>query len=184
MHKHVKVTQLIGFLATCILGTLLHFLFDWTQGSLLAAPFSGVNESTWEHMKLLYWSLAIVTLVQGLWLKREGLLPTNFLSVKFVGTLVGLTLIPVLYYTYNGCFGKSPDWLNISIFYLCAAAVFGLETWLFSCWRVKCRKGNSLAISGFFILGFAFVYYTFCPPLFPLFQDPVSGMYGVYEVVK
>ena len=179
MQKHLKRTQLIGFFATCALGTLLHFLFDWTGGSLPAAPFSGVNESTWEHMKLLYWPLVLITLAQGLWLKRQGVLPRNFLCAKFLGTLAGLILIPVIYYTYNGCFGKSPDWLNISIFYICAAAVFRLEAWLFTHWQVKYRQGNSLATAGFIILAFAFVYYTFCPPLFPLFQDPVSREYGI-----
>lgn len=178
-----KLTKFIPFLSTCLLGTLLHFLYDWTGESLLVAPFSGVNESTWEHMKLLYWSLLIVALVQGLWLKRCGALPKNFLSVKFIGTLTGFLLMPVLYYTYNGCFGRSTYWMNIAIFYLCAAAVFGLEARLFSHWRVKYRKGNTFALAGLAIFGFAFIYYTFCPPLLPLFQDPVNGVYGTNHIV-
>ncbi len=173
--------KLIPFLATCILGTLLHFLFDRTGGSLLVAPFSGVNESTWEHMKLLYWPLIIVALVQWFLARRQGKIPCNFWCIKLMSTLTGLTLIPVIYYTYNGCFGKSPDWLNISIFYVCAAAVFVLEARLFTGWRVKCRQGNTLAIAGLAILGFAFVYYTFCPPVLPLFQDPARGTFGLYQ---
>ena len=42
--------------------------------------------------------------------------------------LLGLALIPVLFYTYNGVFGHSPDWVNISIFYLAAAGAFLLES--------------------------------------------------------
>ena len=174
--------KFIPFLTTCILGTLLHFLFDWTGGNLLAAPFSGVNESTWEHMKLLYWPLLMVALLQWFLAKRRGKVPCNFWYVKFLSTLTGLILIPVFYYTYNGCFGKSPDWLNISIFYICAAAVFWLEARLLTGWRVKYPKGNSLAIAGLMILGFAFIYYTFCPPILPLFQDPVSGVYGLHQL--
>lgn len=179
MTSSIRPWQWMSFAVTALGGTILHFLYDWLGQAMWVAPFSGVNESTWEHMKLLYWPLVLITLAQGLWLKRQGVLPRNFLCAKFLGTLAGLILIPVIYYTYSGCFGKSPDWLNITIFYLCAAAVFRLEAWLFTHWQVKYRQGNSLAIAGFIILAFAFVYYTFCPPFFPLFQDPVSREYGI-----
>lgn len=169
--------KIIPFLTTCLLGTLLHFLYDWTGGSLPAAPFSGVNESTWEHMKLLYWALFFVAATQWFLLKRKSTLPADFWQGKLLSTLAGLALIPILYYTYNGCFGKSPDWLNISIFYFCAAFTFWLESRLFTGWRVKCTQSNTLAILGFAILSFFFIYYTFCPPQLPLFQDPVRGTY-------
>lgn len=53
MKKSIPYWQAAGFIFTAILGTLLHFLFDWTNGSVIAALFSAVNESIWEHMKLL-----------------------------------------------------------------------------------------------------------------------------------
>lgn len=43
---------MVGFVFTGVLGILLHFLFDWTNGSVVAALFSAVNESIWEHTKL------------------------------------------------------------------------------------------------------------------------------------
>ena len=35
-----------------ILGTLLHFTFEWSRNSSFVASFSAVNESTWEQLKL------------------------------------------------------------------------------------------------------------------------------------
>ena len=101
-------------------GTILHFLYDWTGGSILVSPFSGVNESTWEHMKLLFWPLFLFAMVQLLFFKDQE----NYWCVKLAEILLGLILIPVLFYTYNGVFGKSPDWINIAIFYISAALVF------------------------------------------------------------
>ena len=62
--KNVSLWQFSGFAATALLGTLLHFLYDWTGQNVFAALVSGVNESTWEHMKLLYFPLFIFALVQ------------------------------------------------------------------------------------------------------------------------
>ena len=42
-----------GMLFTLLFGNLLHFVYDWTGQAGWAAYLSAVNESTWEHMKLL-----------------------------------------------------------------------------------------------------------------------------------
>ena len=182
MHQNPKRWQLIGFLVTCSLGTLLHFLYDWTGQSLLAAPFSGVNESTWEHMKLLYWPFMLVALVQWATSFRKWRFPENFWCIKWIGTTSGLLFIPVIYYTYSGCFGKSPAWLNISIFYISAACAFLLETKLLTTpLGNKCRA-NKFAGYSLIALGFAFVYYTFCPPELPLFQEPLNEVCGLAQL--
>lgn len=54
MKRSIKLWQLWGFAVTSLGGTLLHFLYDWLDKPAWIAPFSGVNESTWEHMKLLF----------------------------------------------------------------------------------------------------------------------------------
>ena len=69
MKKTSFLWQVAGFGATALAGTLLHFLFDWTGKNLLAAFFSGVNESTWEHIKLLFWPLFLFGLIQRLLLR-------------------------------------------------------------------------------------------------------------------
>ena len=164
----------VGFAVSTFGGTLLHFLYDWTGGSVWAAPFSGVNESTWEHMKLLFWPLFLFGLVQRLFFKKQE----NFWCVKLLGVLLGLTLIPVLFYTYNGVIGKSPDWVNIAIFYLSAAAVFLLEWQLLRHGKPSCcHPGAAFLI--LCIIGVLFAVCTFLPPQIPLFRDPVSGSYGI-----
>ena len=54
MKQRSILWQAAGFAVATFGGTILHFLYDWTGGSILVSPFSGINESTWEHMKLLF----------------------------------------------------------------------------------------------------------------------------------
>ena len=159
--------QAAGFAFATLGGTLLHFLYDWTGGSGWVAAFSGIHESTWEHMKLLYWPLMVFALFQR-WFFRDV---ACFWLGKLAGMTTGLVLIPVLFYTYNGAFGPSPDWLNITIFYVAAGAGFLLEWWLFRKHHPSCR-GQWAALAAMLLLGGLFVLFTFAPPQLPLFQPP------------
>ena len=159
----MKLWQWIGFGVVTLVGTILHFLYDWTGGSIWIAPFSGVNESTWEHMKLLFWPLFFFALVQRLFFRGQE----NYWRVKLRGTLLGLLLIPVLFYTCSGAFGKSPDWFNIAIFYISAGAVF-----LFEYRAFQTARPSRLAFAVLCLVGILFIIFTFAPPRIPLFQDP------------
>ena len=167
MKRNLSLWQFSGFCLTSLFGTLLHFLYEWTNESKLVAPFSAINESTWEHMKLLFFPLFVFAIIESRFFKDRE----NFWCVKLVGTITGLVLIPVLFYTYNGSFGKSPDWLNITIFFVSAAATFFLETKLFKRDLLKCRKPLVcfLALLG---VGILFVIFTFMPPNLPIFKNP------------
>jgi hypothetical protein len=95
----------MGYAITSLGGTILHFLYDWSGKSRLVAVFSGVNESTWEHMKLLFWPMFLFAIAESFFFKDVA----DFWCIKLKGTLLGLALIPIIFYTYNGVVGKSPD---------------------------------------------------------------------------
>ena len=174
MKQRSILWQAAGFALVTFVGTILHFLYDWTGESILVAPFSGVNESTWEHMKLLFWPLFLFALVQQLFFWDQE----NYWCVKLAEILLGLVLIPVLFYTYNGVFGKSPDWINIAIFYISALLAFLFEWWAFKRDWLPCKR-PLLAFSVICLIGVLFVVFTFATPQIPLFQDPLTGTYGV-----
>ena len=84
MKQVSSLWQKSGFALTTFGGTILHFLYNWTGGSILVSPFSGVNESTWEHMKLLFWPLALFALVQRLSDSTRRRLPLISSSLAFM----------------------------------------------------------------------------------------------------
>ena len=173
MKRRIGLWQLMGFAVTSLLGTLLHFLYDLT-GSVLVAPFSGVNESTWEHMKLLFWPMFFFAIVQSFFFRDRE----DFWCVKLKGTLTGLALIPIIFYTYNGVIGKSPDWINIAIFFISAAVAYISEARRFNKGATPCKSPRAtLAI--LCVIALLFVVFTFVTPQIGIFRDPLTGTYGI-----
>lgn len=174
MTNTFRHSQTAGFLFTAVLGTFLHFLFDLSGGSPLAALVSAVNESIWEHMKLLYYPMAVFAVYQY---RAWGKDAEDFWWVKFLGLIFGLGLIPVVYYTYTGILGINVDWFNIAIFFLAAGAAFYLEHRLFAGNRTS-RVPSGWGVLGILLIGAVFVGLTFFPPEIPFFRDPLTGTYG------
>ena len=174
MNRSIRLWQLFGFAVTSLGGTLLHFLYDWLGEAAWVAPFSGVNESTWEHMKLLFWPMLLYAIVQSFFFKDRG----DFWCVKFRGILLGLALIPLLFYTCNGVIGKTPDWFNIAIFFVSAAAAYLYEARLFERGTATCKRPR-WAVAVLCGLAALFTVFTFFTPEIGLFRDPLSGGYGI-----
>lgn len=173
MKRSIAIWEFIGFGVAAAGGTFLHFLYDLTGGATWAALISGVNESTWEHMKLLFFPMFIYALVQRFFWPELR----NFWCVKLRGTLLGLALIPVLFYTYNGVIGKSPDWLNIAIFFISAAIAYVYETRLVKSEKLRC-KSPRLALAALCAIAVLFIVFTFATPELGIFKDPITGGYG------
>ena len=174
MKRSIKLWQLWGFAATSLGGTLLHYLYDWLGEAKWIAPFSGVNESTWEHMKLLFWPMLIFALVQSFFFRDRG----DFWCVKLRGIAFGLILIPVVFYTFNGVIGPSPDWINIAIFFVSAAVAYLYETRLFNSGEAVCKRPKS-ALAILVVIGILFAVFTFVTPEIGIFKDPLTGTYGI-----
>lgn len=174
MKRSFGLWQFFGFAVTSVSGTVLHFLYGWLGNSRFIAPFSGVNESTWEHMKLLFWPMFVFSVIESLFFKDRK----DFWCVKLRGILFGLLLIPFLFYGYNGIIGKSPDWVNISIFFTSALSAYIYEISLLNSKKLKCRHRRA-AFSLICIIGFLFILFTFRTPEINIFRDPLTGSYGI-----
>ena len=124
MRRHLFWWEAGGVLFVSAVGSLLHFVYEWSGGSVAAAILSAVNESTWEHMKLLLVPMLIYSVAQ-MCLMGAGW--PNFLAVRAVSTLVGLGLIPVLFYTYSGVLGYHLGWGNIVVFFLAVLGAFVVD---------------------------------------------------------
>ena len=169
MRKSIYLWQLIGFVFTGVLGVLLHFLYDWTQNGFVAL-FSAVNESIWEHMKLLFVPMIIFAFIEGRHFDKKY---ENFWCAKLFGILTGLILIPILYYTYTGVLGVSADWFNIAIFFIAAAVSYALETRLIKS-GMRCLISPATVKAVVIFIAVIFVIFTFVPPTIPLFEDPTA----------
>lgn len=174
MKKLLSFWQFAGFVFTGVLGMLLHFLYDWTNITFVAL-FSAVNESIWEHMKILFFPMLIFALFESRLFVKDY---NDFWCAKLMGILVGIVIIPVIYYTYTGALGVWVDWFNIMIFYIAAAVAYIIETRLIKSDKNFCKLPLA-AIIILCMIAALFIIFTFAPPEIPLFEDPITKTYGL-----
>ena len=174
MKKNLLLWQVGGITFTAVLGTLLHFIFEWTNVNFLAT-ISAVNESTWEHMKLVFVPSFLFAIIQRCFKKNDF---NCFWTVKLMGILVGTLLIPILFYTLGGCFGKLSAITNIAIFFISVIIEYILEGYLLN--TIQCnKKTNTFSIIILIIVLILFIVFSFNPPKISLFLDPVTNGYGI-----
>lgn len=167
----------LGFIFVSLLGTLMHFLYDWAGKNPVIGIFSPVNESTWEHMKLLFVPMMVFIILFYRTFNDE---PDTIQPYELgFGTLIGLVFIPVAFYTYSGVLGFSVTFINLMIYYVAVFLVFYCANWFSK--RNEMHSRNS-AVSGeisrwiimTFIIFFAvlFVVFRFYPCNLGIFQNP------------
>lgn len=174
MRRSATRECILGFFLTVGIGSFLHFVYGWLGESVLAAPFSAVNESTWEHMKLLFLPMLLYAAVMRVFSpgRREHW------WVYLCGICLGLLLIPVLFYTYCGAIAPSPDWLNILFFFLAAGAGYAETAHLLRRESERCHASHLPLFLLLLLLGLFFLF-TFYPPRLGIFRDPLTGGYGI-----
>lgn len=174
MKRSIGIWQFTGFALTTLGGTLLHFLYEWLGDAVWIAPFSGVNESTWEHMKLLFWPTFIFAITEFFFFRELK----SFWCIKLRGVLLGLISVPALFYTARGIVGKTPDWINIAIFFVAAAVMYFYEWRAFKSEKLVCKHPvlNFCILCAIAIL---FIVFTFRTPEINIFKDPLTGGYGI-----
>ncbi len=175
LKKSLKFWQISGFVFTGLAGVLLHFLYDWTHQSIIVAPFSAVNESIWEHMKLLFFPMFVFALIEYKFIGKNF---ENFWCAKLFGIITGLLLIPIIYYTYTGALGVKADWFNIIIFFIAAGISYYFENLILKNKIMFC-KSSSVCFIIISLIAILFVAITFAQPKLPLFQDMTTGNYGI-----
>lgn len=169
----ILVFELVGIVFIILVGSALHFTFDLSGGNLLVGVFSAVNESVWEHLKLSFWPALIYAFIEYSFLKKRA---DNFIPAKAVGIYLMPLVIVSSFYFYR-TFIKENLLIDISIFIL-AVAVGQLTS--YKLMTLKTRKIYlKLSITALILLASLFIIFTFYPLEIPIFQDPVTGGYGI-----
>lgn len=166
--------SIIGFVFVSVLGTLSHFVYEWSCNNTIIGMFCPVNESSWEHLKLLFFPYFIWSIIEWILLKKKK----GLLLSKFFGVTTGLLAILIFFYTYTGILGISIDFLNIFSFFIGVFAAFAVDYTLINSEKFIKSK-NATAIILFIAAALMFFIFTFAPPFIPLFRDPISFTYGI-----
>ena len=173
MKISIKNFQIFSAIFVMILGTLLHFTYEWSGENLFIAAFSAVNESTWEHLKLLFYPMLLTTIIGYFYFSKTK---HNFLCANTIGILTAVSFTTVFFYTYTGIIGTNFAFLDIGSFFI--AVIFGefvIYKLLLS--NFSCNKKTAFIV--LLVLLLCFFLFTYATPEIGLFRDPVSNEFGI-----
>jgi hypothetical protein len=179
MKNKLLMWEVGGFFFIGLVGAALHFTFEMSNySSMVVAYFSAVNESTWEHLKMVFFPGLVFALVQYTYVRD---VVNNYIIAKVAGLLIMPMVITVGWYIYAPILGRSYYPADLFLFYLAVflgqVASYKLLT------RPQFEKKYIwIAIVVFLILLAAFSMFTFFPPEIFLFEHldlKNTGLYGI-----
>lgn len=165
--QQLKKYMIIGAVFVLIAGTLAHFLYEWSGKNYIVGLVTPVNESIWEHMKLVFFPMLLYGLFMIFRFKEDYPCIT---SAFCLGILAGTLLIPLLFYTYTSILGKDFFILDIGTFIVSVLVAFLLFYRLTRSCRLE--PYTFLLCVLVCILFVCFVIFTYSPPDAGIFQVP------------
>ena len=171
--KQLKHYTINGILFVLISGSLAHFFYEWSGHNPIVGLFTPVNESIWEHMKLLFFPMLAYSFFMVFKLKADY---PCIRSALCFGILAGTLCIPILFYTYTALLGKDIFILDIVIFIFSIIIAFCLACQL----AMSCKSAPYSFLSGLLVcfLLICFLIFTYHPPTAALFQAPTVSKSG------
>ncbi|MCM1115755.1 MAG: DUF6512 family protein [Clostridium sp.] len=157
------------------MGTLAHFVYEWSGYNRIIGSVVPINESPWEHLKLIFFPYLIWSIVEIIALRAEK----GMIFSKAIGVTAGICSTIIFFYTYIGILGRSIGWVNILSFFVGVAISFAIDNTLIKSDKIKNSIYDKIGIMIFIFLTIIFILCTFAPPLIPLFKDPITATYGI-----
>ena len=173
MNKKLKTVQIVVIILAIVFGTLLHFTYEWSNKNTIVAAFSAVNESTWEHLKLLFFPMLISTIIG---FSYKGKVIPNYLCAKVLGIILAMSFVVIFFYTYVGIIGTNFAIVDIGSFFIAV----GLGQYVaYQKMQSTSSCNNVIPIIILLVLCLCFLIFTFFPLHIALFEDPIIGSFGI-----
>lgn len=166
MYRFIRRKDIPYILFTMILGSLNHFLYEFSEQNPVTALIAPVNESVWEHMKLLFFPVLLFSLIEY-GFRRPA--PATFFAARFAGVWTGMLSIIFLYYGYSGILGASFVVIDILLFFV--GVLITYSTSLRLCKRFQNQNPLHIFLWWIFTVLLFFLFTCF-PPEFPIFLPP------------
>ena len=177
----IKRIKIVSAIVVFLLAFPLHFAYDVYPNSFTAIFFP-VNESIWEHMKLLFDSFLLVAVLEYFVYHYFKVKQSNFLFSTWFGAFISIPIYLAIYLPVYYKIGEAM-WWNLLCMAITIIITEMIQIWIL---KQKNRKWLNVISILFMILTYiAFAYLTFYPIHEHLFFDTEEEKYGLsdYRVV-
>lgn len=172
--KKLKIITVIGIFT---LNFPIHFLYDWLPNSLFSIFFP-VNESIWEHMKMIFTSFIFFAPIEYFLIKKFDIKVNNYILNLFTCAIISIPIYLVMFLPIYNAIGENMP----IIFILMIITITICEIINYYLNKVDDIKysnliGTILIIITYVIMG----YLTYNPPKTRLFYDTENKKYGIND---
>ena len=176
----LKAIKIIGFFVIFLLCFPFHFLYDWLPNSLFSIFFP-VNESIWEHMKLIYTSFVFYGIFDYLLLKKNKIVFNNFLIQLFLIPIIAIFIYLIIFIPIYKIIGEN---MIVSIGLLAIVILIEQILSYFILQYKEIKYQNIIGIIGIILIYIIFGYLTYKPIENYIFYDIVKDKYGINIYIK
>lgn len=173
---NLKKIKIIGTLTIFTLAFIYHFLYEWFPNPIFSILFP-VNESIWEHMKLLYTGILSWGLIEIILLKKNKINYNNYPYQLFLTSFTSIIVYLILYLPIYNIIGEKLI-ISISLLFI----VILLEQ-ILSYYLLRQKKETDILdkISIILIILFYMILLnlTYDPPKNYIFYDTIENKYGI-----
>ena len=92
----LKKIKIINVVFLFLLSFLWHFMYDWFSNTIFALVFP-VNESIWEHMKIIYYCLLLGSILEFVLCKKNNIKINNFYIEAMIKSLLGVIFYLIIF---------------------------------------------------------------------------------------
>lgn len=175
MKNKLLALEILGAVFVIVIGAIFHFIFEWSNQWIPLGAIAPVNESVWEHLKLVFWPLVFFSIIEYFLLKKEA---HNFVLSRLVAIIIAELTILITFYSYTAILGT--EILLVDILSFIIGVILGyLVSYKILKFKTAPKWSTIISLVAIVLLGIIFVVFTYLPPEIPLFQDPETGLYGI-----
>ncbi len=171
-----KKLKILGVLLAFILCFPLHFLYD-LMPNFITSIFLPVNESIWEHMKILFGSIMISSVIQKIIVIKKDLDIKNICISNFTGAVLSIPIFLLIFVPIYNTIGEN---MPITIFLMFIVIVIS-QIISYIIINSKNLKLENVTIFLVIIVYIIFGLLTYFPPENDLFMDPTNLTYGIIK---
>ena len=172
---NLKLDKIIAIIGIFVLAFLFHFIYEWIPNTLTSIFFP-VNESIWEHMKLIFTSVAMYGIIDYIILIKSKIKYNNFFTSLFVSSI---TIVPIFLSLYLPLYYKIGPKMYLNIIIMFVSIVISQ---IISYYILKSKNINKLNIISIILIILSYItfsYLTYNPIKCELFFDPMDEKYGI-----
>ena len=177
---NLKAIKILGLFLIFLLCFPLHFIYNFWPNTLFSI-FAPINESIWEHMKLIFTSYVFYGIFDYLLLKKNNISFNNFLLQLFIIPIIGIILYLLIFIPIYNNFGENMI-ISIGLLFIIIAIEQILSYYFLKFKEIKYQ--NIIGILGIVITYIIFGYLTYYPIENYIFFDTSNSKYGINIYVK